>query len=168
MRPEQRGACERVQRDEQFYVNFAAVNEGPNSANDLIMGNTRLSDLRRMQRRDGRVLILEDADEMLSSRADGNKIMSRLLNLSDGLVSLPARKLIFSTNLPSLSSVDEALLRPGRCYGVVNFRKLTKDEALKAQASVGRDVPITKKEVSLSEALNGSTDRGTTIRHIGF
>lgn len=69
-------------------------------------------------------LILEDADLFLSSRAEGNTMMHRFLNISDGIVSARHKKLIFSTNLPSISDIDTALTRNGRCFDVINFRPL--------------------------------------------
>ncbi len=133
-----------VQDNEAFFIDFARVN------------NT-----------EHRVLILEDCDDMISSRSDGNKAMSRILNISDGLVSLPARKFVFSTNLPSLSNVDPALLRPGRCFGAIQFNKLSPSEADAAAASIG----ISKKHtssVTLSTALNNSNNVEAMVRTIGF
>lgn len=69
-------------------------------------------------------LILEDADLFLSSRTDGNTMMHRFLNISDGIVSAKNKKLIFSTNLPSVGDVDPALTRNGRCFDIINFRPL--------------------------------------------
>lgn len=77
------------------------------------------------------LLVLEDADLLLSSRSDGNTIMHRFLNISDGIVSSPEKKLIFTTNLPSISDIDSALVRPGRCFDVINFRPLNYDELVR-------------------------------------
>lgn len=73
-------------------------------------------------------LILEDADLFLSSRTDGNTMMHRFLNISDGIVSSKTKKLIFSTNLPSVGDVDPALVRSGRCFDVLHFRPLNGNE----------------------------------------
>ena len=35
----------------------------------------------------------------------------------------------FSTNLPNVGDLDEALIRPGRCYARLNIRALKPDEA---------------------------------------
>jgi DNA polymerase III delta prime subunit len=75
------------------------------------------------------LLILEDADVVMKSRKEGNSMMHKFLNASDGLVSLPRKKIIFTTNLPSVKDVDDALLRKGRCFDVMQFRLLTKEEA---------------------------------------
>ncbi len=75
-------------------------------------------------------LIFEDADSFLRPRKDGNTAMHKLLNLGDGLVNTLNKKIIFSTNLPNTSSIDEALTRPGRCFDIVKMGKLTRAEAL--------------------------------------
>lgn len=77
------------------------------------------------------ILVLEDCDTLISSRDSGNKLMQKFLNLSDGLVSTKHKKLIFSTNLTSVSKIDPALLRKGRCFDVLEFRPLTLEEANK-------------------------------------
>lgn len=117
-----------------------------------------------------RLLIMEDADVILSSREDGNDAMGRLLNLADGMVSVGQRKLVFSTNLPNLHSIDEALLRPGRCFGILKFRDMNRDEAHAACKSVGRELTIDMKEhetVSLATAINGLTS-GPAVLKMGF
>jgi ATP-dependent 26S proteasome regulatory subunit len=43
--------------------------------------------------------------------------MSRFLNISDGLIKLPNKKLVFTTNVTNFENIDSALLRPGRCFG---------------------------------------------------
>ena len=76
------------------------------------------------------LMIIEDADTLLSKRSDGNPVMDLFLNLSDGLISSSKKKFIFTSNLPNLSTIDEALLRKGRCFATVEFEYLTEDQAL--------------------------------------
>lgn len=73
-------------------------------------------------------MVIEDADHLLEPRSDGNMNLHRFLSCSDGLFQAHGRKMIFSTNLPSRLSIDDALLRPGRCFACVESRKLTRDE----------------------------------------
>jgi ATP-dependent 26S proteasome regulatory subunit len=75
------------------------------------------------------ILVLEDSDVLLSSRENGNNMMHRFLNLGDGLISASNKKIIFSTNLPSIRDIDSALLRPGRCYDVCRFGLLNREQA---------------------------------------
>lgn len=74
-------------------------------------------------------LVLEDIDFNLKSRRSGNTFMYKLLGGSDGFIKVVGKKIIMSTNIPNISDMDEALMRPGRCFGVVTMRKLTRDEA---------------------------------------
>lgn len=83
------------------------------------------------------VMVIEDADNFLKSRSDGNAMMHRFLNVGDGLISMNGKKLIFSTNLPSIRDVDSALIRPGRCFDIVTFDNYTLAEAEKLAEKVG-------------------------------
>ncbi len=70
------------------------------------------------------VFVVEDADQLLQARTSGNKVIHKFLNISDGIIRSQGRKIIFSTNLPNVKDIDEALLRPGRCYDHLKFREL--------------------------------------------
>jgi hypothetical protein len=73
--------------------------------------------------------VIEDADHLLKPRADGNQHLHRFLTIADGVVRSQGRKIIFSTNLPNIGDLDEALIRPGRCFARVNVRNLAAAEA---------------------------------------
>ncbi len=77
------------------------------------------------------VFVIEDADTFLGSRDDGNDVMHKFLNVGDGLVTTKNKKMIFSTNLPSIRDVDPALIRPGRCFDILNFDTLNDEQATK-------------------------------------
>ncbi len=119
---------------------------------------------------DSRFLIMEDADEFLQSRVDGNTMMHKFLNVSDGLISAADKKMVFSTNLPNVSDIDEALMRPGRCFDVVQFRPLTRAEATAVKAEIGdtSDLPD-GNQITLAEIFS-SQPSGKTYkrRQIGF
>ena len=85
--------------------------------------------------------VVEDADHMMKPRADGNEHLHRFLTIADGVVRSQGRKIIFSTNLPNVGDLDEALIRPGRCYARLNIRALKPDEAkvLVAQMAGGNE-----------------------------
>ena len=74
------------------------------------------------------VMVLEDADNFLGNRTDGNSVMHKFLNIGDGLITTKGKKMIFSTNLPSIKDIDPALIRPGRCFDIVEFRPLKPEE----------------------------------------
>jgi hypothetical protein len=73
--------------------------------------------------------VIEDADHMLLARSNGNHDLHRFLAIADGVVRAQGRKIIFTTNLPNINDVDEALLRPGRCFATVRTRPLERSEA---------------------------------------
>lgn len=75
------------------------------------------------------VLVIEDADIFLAARSEGNDMMHKFLNVGDGLVTVKGKKMIFTTNLPSIKDIDSALLRPGRCFDVLHLGELQKDDA---------------------------------------
>ncbi len=110
------------------------------------------------------ILVLEDADHLLGARSDGNKAMHRFLSLGDGLVTLPNKKLIFSTNLTNIKNIDSALTRPGRCFGTLHFRKLQYEEAILAAPILGVDIPTEYKEYTLAE-LKGDQMSSTVHKH---
>jgi hypothetical protein len=68
--------------------------------------------------------VIEDADHLLQPRTDGNTDLHRFLMVADGIVRAQGRKLLFTTNLPNVRAIDEALLRPGRCFATVVARPL--------------------------------------------
>ena len=79
---------------------------------------------------DRNIMVIEDADEFLGARTDGNGLMHKFLNVGDGLVTTKNKKLIFSTNLPSIRDIDPALIRPGRCFDIIHFDTLSFDDAV--------------------------------------
>lgn len=93
---------------------------------------------------DGRddILVMEDADAFLASRQDGNTMMHKFLNVSDGLISTIGKKLIFSTNLPNINDIDSALTRTGRCFDILQFRPLLRDEAQRVLEEAGVNRPL--------------------------
>lgn len=101
------------------------------------------------------LIVIEDADALIAPRSQGNLHMADLLNETDGIGANHTRKLLFATNLTSTKAIDEALLRPGRCYAVVNCRLLTPDEAVAARKAAGLPdfAEYPKQDISLAEAL---------------
>jgi hypothetical protein len=81
--------------------------------------------------------VVEDADHVLKPRADGNDHLHRFLTIADGVVRSQGRKIIFSTNLPNVGDLDEALIRPGRCFARIHVRTLTGAEAKALAEEIG-------------------------------
>lgn len=102
------------------------------------------------------VMVMEDADTFLKARSEGNSMMHRFLNVGDGLVTTRGKKMIFSTNLPSIRDVDSALVRPGRCFDIVYFDNLTPDQAEVVAKKSGIDIDKASKDKwTLAEVFNG-------------
>jgi SpoVK/Ycf46/Vps4 family AAA+-type ATPase len=80
--------------------------------------------------------VVEDADHLLMARSDGNANLHRFLCVADGVVRALGRKIIFTTNLPNIGDIDEALVRPGRCFAVLRTRNLERPEAQRLLAKV--------------------------------
>ena len=117
------------------------------------------------------VMVIEDADNFLKSRDDGNTMMHRFLNVGDGLISMRGKKLIFSTNLPSIRDIDSALIRPGRCFDIVTFDNYTVEEAEKLATKIG--VSFERKEdggtYSLAEVFHKQRNASPKqTRKMGF
>lgn len=75
------------------------------------------------------VLVLDDLDDELLPRTQGrNDIVNNMLSFSDGLFDVDT-KIIITTNQPN-TSIDTALIRPGRCFDILALPNLTWEEAL--------------------------------------
>ena len=78
--------------------------------------------------------------------------------------------MVFTTNIAQLSKVDQALLRKGRCFAAVEFRKLSPKEARIASEAAGQ-VPQnwnSKKDWSLAEIFNADLEIVEDQKKPGF
>jgi hypothetical protein len=114
------------------------------------------------------VMVLEDSDNFLKARSDGNTMMHRFLNVGDGLVTTKGKKLIFSTNLPSIRDVDPALIRPGRCFDVLSFDQLNAEQAEKLANRLGVSYE-TKPDgkYSIAEVFNKKVEGTANNKGVG-
>jgi hypothetical protein len=120
---------------------------------------------------DAEVMVLEDSDAFLKSRSDGNTMMHRFLNVGDGLVTTKGKKMIFSTNLPSIRDIDSALIRPGRCFDIVTFDALNYADAKKLGDKLGVAVDAGASSYSIAEVFNKQSEfshKSQTNRKVGF
>lgn len=92
------------------------------------------------------ILVLEDSDLFLMKRSEGNDLMHKFLNIGDGLISNKSKKIIFSTNLESIRNIDGALVRPGRCFDIIDFKKLTHEQAVNLAGKLDIELPDEKQE----------------------
>ena len=124
---------------------------------------------------DAEIMVLEDSDTFLKSRSDGNTMMHRFLNVGDGLVTTRGKKMIFSTNLPSIRDIDSALVRPGRCFDIVTFESLNVEQANTLANRLGVTLPVRSRgketnPYSIAEVFNQQSEHAkvATNRKVGF
>jgi len=91
-----------------------------------------------------RLLTLEDCDELISgeAKASTGQQLSRLLNLTDGLLGQGRNALIAITTNEDLASLHPAVVRPGRCLASIEIGRLPYAEAvswLGTSSGVGSD-----------------------------
>jgi hypothetical protein len=91
-----------------------------------------------------RLLMLEDCDELISgeAKASAGQSLSRLLNLTDGLLGQGRNALIAITTNEDLASLHPAVIRPGRCLASIEIDRLSYTEAvawLGSSAGIGPD-----------------------------
>lgn len=73
-------------------------------------------------------LILDDADGLLTPRSETvNKGLSELLSFSDGMI--PNRTKIIITTNQEVKEIDEAIIRPGRCFDFLVLEPMTYEYA---------------------------------------
>ncbi|MFG1603597.1 DUF5925 domain-containing protein [Actinoplanes sp. NPDC049265] len=80
-----------------------------------------------------RLLMLEDCDELVSgeAKASAGQSLSRLLNLTDGLLGQGRNALIAITTNEDLASLHPAVVRPGRCLASIEVGRLPYTEAVR-------------------------------------
>lgn len=117
------------------------------------------------------LLLIEDADLLLTSREHaGNKIMSKFLNISDGLIAINQRKkIIFTANILEPTRIDPALMRHGRCFDYLRFRPLSYDEACIAAHKAGLAIPTDRKNYTMADLFAKKRHRVTDrVEKVGF
>ncbi len=79
-----------------------------------------------------RLLMLEDCDELINgeAKASAGQSLSRLLNLTDGLLGQGRNALIAITTNEDLASLHPAVVRPGRCLASIEVGRLPYAEAV--------------------------------------
>ena len=101
------------------------------------------------------LMIVEDADHVITSREfDANPLMSRFLNISDGVIKTPSKKLIFTTNILDFDKIDQALIRPGRCFDILHTRPLSYNQSCLAAQIANKPEPTEERYYTLAEVFN--------------
>lgn len=97
-----------------------------------------------------RLLLLEDCDELIRGEAKhaAGQALSRLLNLTDGLLGQGRNVLVGVTTNEDLERLHPAVVRPGRCLARIEVGALSRTEAVNW---LGTDEGIGRQGASLAE-----------------
>ncbi|MEV0093091.1 DUF5925 domain-containing protein [Streptomyces sp. NPDC050738] len=110
-----------------------------------------------------RLLLLEDCDELIRGEAKhtAGQALSRLLNLTDGLLGQGRNVLVGVTTNEDLERLHPAVVRPGRCLARIEVGSLTRKESV---AWLGTEDGIGREGATLAELY--ALRRGTTPRSV--
>jgi hypothetical protein len=110
--------------------------------------------------RDHRLIVLEDAGELMSAsaRAEVGQGLSRLLNLTDGLLGQGVRCILLVTTNEPIGRLHPAVRRPGRCWASIDFGAFDPDEATAWLALEGVDRDL-RHPATLAELYAIAEDR---------
>jgi hypothetical protein len=99
-----------------------------------------------------RLLLLEDCDELIRAGAkqSAGQSLSRLLNLTDGLLGQGRRVLVAITTNEDIATLHPAVTRPGRCLGQVAIGRLSYAESV---SWLGRSGGVPSGGATLAELL---------------
>ena len=122
-----------------------------------------------MSQADGaRLIVAEDCDQLItaSARVQSGPGLSRLLNVTDGLIGQGAQMLVVLTTNEPVAKLHPAIVRPGRCLANVHVPALT---AAEATAWLGRPVmaPATLAELYALRADAGVVGDGPIVERPG-
>lgn len=117
------------------------------------------------------IFILEDCEQILMNREENRfgGAISNILNMSDGLMSDIFNIKFICTFNTDINNIDEALLRPGRCFVNYEFKPLEAEKASKLLESLGHKIDK-PRDMTLAEIYNYKEEEipKTTPRKIGF
>ncbi|MDJ0371061.1 DUF5925 domain-containing protein [Streptomyces sp. H10-C2] len=109
-----------------------------------------------------RLLLLEDCDELIRGQAkhQTGQALSRLLNLTDGLLGQGRNVLVGITTNEDLERLHPAVVRPGRCLSRIEVGPLTRDESA---AWLGTTEGIGREGATLAELYALRRGAGSSI-----
>ncbi|MEV3959995.1 DUF5925 domain-containing protein [Nocardia sp. NPDC050193] len=106
-----------------------------------------------------RLLILEDCDELIHSEAKSSsgQGLSRLLNLTDGMLGQGRDVLVAISTNEDLSRLHPAVTRPGRCLAQLEIGRLSAGEARRWLGDRGAYAPAAGATLAELVALRDGT-----------
>ena len=135
--------------DDPGYLMDTMIGDDPSAeeriANVLQLGPASASQSAVGARPRWRLLILEDCDELIRGEAkqSAGQALSRLLNLTDGIVGQGRKVLIAITTNEDLRRLHPAVTRPGRCLAQVEMGPFPPAEAAQWLRKHGHQQPGT-------------------------
>lgn len=109
-----------------------------------------------------RLLILEDCDELVhgGAKQSAGQALSRLLNLTDGLLGQGQNVLVAITTNEELGRLHPAVVRPGRCLAQIEVGPLPREEAARW---LGTEAGLVGPSATLAElyALKARAEGGS-------
>lgn len=123
-----------------------------------------------------RLLILEDCDELIRGEAKQStgQGLSRLLNLTDGMLGQGRDVLVAITTNEDLARLHPAVVRPGRCLAQIEVGPLTRGESLAwldgaaPEAGIGPDGATLAELVALRKGERAPAVREAPSSATGF
>ena len=116
-----------------------------------------------------KLAIIEDAENLLLPRDERSRAqVSNLLNIGDGFLGEHLKMHVVATTNTPMRRLDEAVLRPGRLMGTREFRRLTRDEALRLAQAKGLKLADGSDSWSLAEVYNGKPEVLAPESSVGF
>ena len=124
-----------------------------------------------------RLLILEDCDELIRGEAKQStgQGLSRLLNLTDGMLGQGRDVLVAITTNEDLAMLHPAVVRPGRCLAQIEVGRLTRQESLAwlddcdvPAAEIGADGATLAELVALRKGEKRPDTHGAPAAATGF
>ncbi|WP_051109150.1 DUF5925 domain-containing protein [Actinomadura flavalba] len=102
-----------------------------------------------------RLLILEDCDELIRGEAKQStgQALSRLLNLTDGMLGQGQKVLVAITTNEDLARLHPAVVRPGRCLAQIEVGRLTAQESRTWLDGAAPDAALDADGATLAELV---------------
>lgn len=118
------------------------------------------------------VLIIEDAEDLLTSRENGNvSSISMLLNLTDGMLGESLGIQVICTFNAPLVNIDKALLRKGRLKVLYEFKPLSIMKSIALLKKLGVNDRIINEPMTIADIYNireNKFELKTSKKVIGF
>lgn len=122
--------------------------------NEALFDRHDFIDYIRENLKDKSVLVIEDGDRLLQSRDSGNDKMSALLNAVSGIVTKDIR-IIITINHQHFKDTEGALMRGGRLFRLMDFKKLSFGEARSLREHLGGNPDdLDDKEYTAGDIFN--------------